>query len=206
MGPVRNRPHEVTLKGGDRVLVRPIRSDDGQRMLDAFDRLSPESRYRRFFSPTPSLNAEQLRFFTSVDHHRHEALVAVDPQGGEGLGVARFIRSADDPETAEVAVAVVDEWQGRGLGTELLHELAARAREEGVERFSASVLIGNEPMLELLRELGDAHVTEVGQGVLELVTELPPDGIPVELGHAVRAAARGDLEPDAGSLTRRYGR
>ena len=165
-------------------------------MLEAFERLGPESRYSRFFAPTPHLDADQLHFFTSVDHHRHEALVGVDPRTGEGLGVARFIRAEDDSLTAEVAVAVVDDWQGRGLGTELLHELAGRAREEGVERFSASVLTDNEPMLDLFRDLGDARVTGLDQGVFELVTELPADGVPEGFDHAVRAAARGDLQLD----------
>ena len=175
------------------MAVRPIRADDKQRMLDAFERLSPQSRYRRFFAATPTLQPEQLRYLTEIDHHAHEALVGIDPSTDAGLGVARFIRSPDDPAVAEVAVAVVDDWQGRGLGTALLQELAARAREEGVERFSAQVLAENKPMLEVLDALGHAKVVRRDHGVVELVMDLPPDGLPETLSHAVRSAARGDL-------------
>ena len=162
---------------GDEVLIRPIRPDDKARLLDAFERLSPESRYRRFLFPIRRLPAAQLRYLTEVDHHAHEALQGVDPLTDEGVGVARFVRSPGDPTVAEVAVTVVDDWQGRGLGTALLHDLAARAREEGIERFSGSVLAENEPMIELLRGLGDVRTTGCDHGVVELLIDLP-DGHP----------------------------
>ena len=165
---------ETTLRSGDRVLIRPIRPSDKNRLLEGFHRMSPESRYRRFFSPVNELGAGQLRYLTEVDHHTHEALAALDATGGEPLGVARFIRTKDDPRVAEVAVAVVDDWQGRGLGTELLRELAARAREEGVEHFSAFVLQQNRPMIELLEELGDVHVVSREAGWSSCSPTSPP--------------------------------
>ncbi len=185
------------LRSGHEVLVRPIGPDDKERLLDAFERSSPESRYRRFFSPTPRLSAAQLRYLTEVDHHEHEALQAVDLQTNEGLGVARFVRSPDDPTIAEVAVAVVDDWQGRGLASALLHDLAARARDEGIERFSASVLAENDPIMNLFRGFGDVHVTGHDHGVVELLIDLPDEGIPKTLRHAVRAAASGDIQHNA---------
>ena len=154
------------------MVVRPIRPDDKRRLANAFERSSPESRYRRFLSPTNTLQSSQLRYLTEIDHHRHEAIQAVDPHTDEGVGVARFIRSPEDPSVAEVAVAVVDDWQGRGLGTVLLHDLAARARDAGIERFSASVLAENKPMIEAFRRLGDVRVTGRGNGVVELLIEL----------------------------------
>lgn len=107
--------------------------------------------------------------------------------------MARFVRSPDDPTVAEVAVAVVDEWQGRGLATMLLHELASRAREEGIERFSASVLAENDPVMKLFREFGGAHVTGREKEIIEVLMDLPDEGIPDALGHTVRAAARGNV-------------
>jgi GNAT superfamily N-acetyltransferase len=98
---------------------------------------------------------------------------AVDPHTDDGVGVARFVRSPEDPSLAEVAVAVDDEWQGRGLGTVLLHDLAARAREEGIKRFSASMLAENEPMIGAFHKLGDVRVTGPDTGVVELLIELP---------------------------------
>jgi len=155
------------------VVVRPIGPDDKRRLSDAFERSSPESRYRRFLSPTNKLQSSQLRYLTEIDHHRHEGIQAVDPQTDDGVGVARFVRSPEDPSLAEVAVAVDDEWQGRGLGTVLLHDLAARAREEGIKRFSASVLAENKPMIAAFRKLGEVRVTGRDAGVVELLIELP---------------------------------
>lgn len=186
-------PAAVTLRSGDRVLIRPIRREDKAVLLDGFRRLTPQSRYRRFFSPMKELGPREVRYLTEVDHRAHEALVATDPSSGEGLGVARFIRSDSDPRSAEVAVAVVDGWQGRGLGSALLEALAARAREERVERFTASVLADNSPMLELLRGLGDTEVIDREGGVVELQIELRGGGVPAGLSQTVRAAASGKL-------------
>ena len=139
------------------------------------------------------LGPSELRYLTEVDHHAHEALVALDPATGAIAGVARFVRSEAEPHVAELAIAVVDDWQGRGLGTELLHELARRASEKGVRRFSASVLEGNRAMLSLLRDLGDVEVVDREYGVVELLMDLPAEGGGEALRHAVRAAASGDL-------------
>jgi RimJ/RimL family protein N-acetyltransferase len=155
--------------------------------------LGPESRYRRFFSPVHELGAGQVRYLTEVDHRTHEALIAIDPSSAQGLGVARFVRSGTDPRAAEVAVAVVDSWQGRGLGTALLEALAARAHEEGVERFTASVLADNPAMLGLLRNLGDTEVVDRAAGVVELEIELRGPRVPAGLSETVREAARGAL-------------
>ena len=138
------------LRDGQEILIRPIRPDDREELAEGMRRLSPESRYRRFFTPTSELSAAALSYLTEVDHHDHEALVALDPDSGHGVGVARFVRSADDPEVAEVAVAVADSWHNRGVATALLDRLTQRAREEGVRRFSAEVLAENRPMLELI--------------------------------------------------------
>ena len=97
-----------------------------------FERLTPASRYRRFLTPLDHLSDQQLEYLTDVDHHDHEAIAALTP-AGEGIGVARYVRWPEAPDSAEVAVAVVDDWQGRGLGSALLEELTDRAGEEGIE-------------------------------------------------------------------------
>ena len=122
--------------------------------------------------------------------------MAIDRDSGEGVGVARFIRSTTDPTAAEAAVAVVDNWQGRGLGTALLKALAARGREEGVERFTASVLAGNSPMLELVRRLSDTAVIDRAGTVAEVQVRLRRRGMPAALSQAMRLAAGGEVEVD----------
>jgi GNAT superfamily N-acetyltransferase len=164
-------------------------------LRDGIERLGPRSRYRRFFTAAPSLSSAQLRYLTEIDHHAHEALLAIDPQTRDGIGVARFVRSESEPAVAEVAVAVTDEWQHRGVGTLLLDELTARAREEGIQRFTALVLAENRAMLEMLRKRGDARVVGRERDVLELAMDLPPEGLPETLNVAMRAAARGELAP-----------
>ena len=148
------------LRDGSSVVVRPIEPEDRDLLRAGFERLSPESRYQRFLVPMAELSDEMLDYLAEVDHRDHEALVALDAETGEGVGVARFVRLAGRPRVAEAAVTVVDAWQGRGLGTLLLELLATRAREEGVAHFSALVLATNTDMLELLERLGPVRVVD----------------------------------------------
>ena len=108
----------VVLRDGSAVLIRQVRSTDAPLLADGFARLSAASRQMRFLGVKKQLSAAELRYLTDVDHHDHEALGALDQAGGHGVGIARYIRDADDPQAAEIAVTIVDEWQGRGLGTE----------------------------------------------------------------------------------------
>src|ERR1700758_3110348 len=100
----------------------------------------------RFLTPKKELSPAELRYFTDVDHHDHEALGALDHADGRGVGVARYVRDTEDPQAAEIAVTIIDDWQGRGLGTELLAQLSDRARQEGICRFTATGAYGNAAM------------------------------------------------------------
>lgn len=136
--------------------------------------LSDESRYQRFLAPVSRLSDAQISYFVDVDHHDHEALVAVDPGSGEGIAVARYIRLPEDPEVAEIAAVVLDSWQGVGLGTLLCRRLADRARDEGIRYMSALVLADNDAMLDMLGRLGPVVSREGASGAVELVVELAP--------------------------------
>ena len=193
--PTPPRRKTVTLRDGARVTLRPIAPEDKPVLAASFDRLSEESRYRRFLTPKTKLSTAELDYLVNVDHKDHEAIVAVDPSSGEGLGVARYVRSTDDAELAEVAVTVADDWQGRGLGRALLDRLTYRARREGVRRFSALVQGDNLASLGLLEGVGEAQRTWAGDEA-ELVIELPPKrGTGAKLAAALRAAAAGRLVP-----------
>src|SRR5664279_2996756 len=85
----------IGLRDGSRVRLRQGHSSDRQLLLRGFARLSPESRYRRFLAAMPELSEEMVRYLTEIDHHDHEAIVALDERTGEGIGVARYVR---DPE------------------------------------------------------------------------------------------------------------
>jgi GNAT superfamily N-acetyltransferase len=181
------------LRDGSPIEIRPIRPDDRQALADGIQLMSPESRYRRFFAPVERLSDAQLTYLTEVDHHDHEALVAMEPGSERGIGVARFVRSEGDPEVAEFAVAVADDWHARGVGTALIHRLADRAREEGVKRFSGTILEENRPMLDLVDSLGDVRVRDRAAGAIEIEVDLPEEGIGTALRETLRAAARGLL-------------
>jgi RimJ/RimL family protein N-acetyltransferase len=152
-GPGAQQPsgQQIVLRDGSRVLIRPVQSADAPLLADGFARLSATSRWMRFLTPKKELSPAELRFLTDLDHHDHEALGAVDDRDGRGVGVARYVRQADDPWGADVAVTIVDEWQGRGLGTELLARLSDRAREENIRRFTALVAAENVAVGGLLR-------------------------------------------------------
>jgi nucleotide-binding universal stress UspA family protein len=183
----------VKLRDGSQIAIRPIAPDDRDALADGLARLSPESRYRRFFAAVPRLSARDLDYLTRVDHHDHEALVALDADTGAGVGVARFVRTG--PERAEPAMVVADDWQGRGVATALLAALVARAREEGIERFVAPVLADNPEAVRVLQRLGTTVARPAGREV-ELEIELAPDADrTARLVRALRGFAAGSLTP-----------
>jgi GNAT superfamily N-acetyltransferase len=194
----------VVFDDGLELLLRPVRADDKRRIAQAFERLSPRTRYRRFFAPMVRLGEQDLRYLTEVDHHDHEAIAAVNPENGMIVAVARYVRS-DDPTEAEVAVVVGDPWQGRGVATALLQRLVGRAREEGIDHFVALVMSDNAEALELFRHLapGGSRTRRSASGHIELVMSLPePEQIGEStLGRALRAAA-GGLQINPWSIVR----
>ena len=156
------------------MLIRPVRSADTPLLADGFGRLSPESRWLRFMMAKKDLFPAELRHLTDIDHRDHEALGALDSEDGRGVGVARYIRHPRDPGTAEVAVTVVDDWQRRGLGTELLTQLTARACQEGIGRFTALVSADNAAVTGLLRTMrADLIHHELGTLTYELALACP---------------------------------
>jgi RimJ/RimL family protein N-acetyltransferase len=155
--------------------VRPIRAADKALLANGFERLSEQSVYRRFLSPLPELRPMDLVYLTEVDHHDHEALLAIDTQSGDAVGVARYVRSPEYLDRAEFAVTVLDDWHRRGVGTELLRRLVQRARAEDVKRFTALVHAENTEMLGLLEKLGGFRTTRTRSGVSEIEGDLAPN-------------------------------
>jgi GNAT superfamily N-acetyltransferase len=181
---------EVQLRDGATVIVRPIRASDRDLLLDGFERLSPQSRYRRFLAPMEDLPEPMLRYLTEVDHHDHEAIGAIDPVSGHGIGIARYVRLADRPDAAEAAVTVADDWQGRGLGTLLLGALADRARAEGILTFTGVVLAANQEMLEVLEPVARVRVVDREAGTIAVEADVPSDRD--ELRRILRAVQAGN--------------
>lgn len=154
---------DVVLKDGGGARIRPIKPDDSDLLRSFFERLGPESRYFRFFKIKKSLSDDEVEFFTSVDYDDRMAMVVV--LDGELIGVGRYDREGDDSEIAEVAFAVADEHQGRGVGTELLELLTAYARDHGIEKFTAYVLAENRQMMRVFRNSGYELTRTMDSGV-----------------------------------------
>jgi RimJ/RimL family protein N-acetyltransferase len=166
----------VELADGSSVLVAPLHVDDRGRFLSGLQQASAESLYKRFMTPVERFSESQLRYLLEIDHRDHEALLAVDEDGGEAVGVARFVRLPDHAEVAEAAVIVVDPWQGRGLGKALSRLLADRARELGVRKFEAMLLVENEAMMSLLESLGPVRTVSREGAAIAVEVELEDDG------------------------------
>ena len=152
------------------LMVRPIRATDKAALLDLFERLSARSRLRRFLAPKPGLSRRELAYLTEVDHRTHEALVAVAPDGSFA-GVGRYACEIGETTVADVAFAVADAWQGRGVGTGLARLVVERARANGIARLHATTLADNGPARKLLGRLGFA-VCGIADGVLEVDLDL----------------------------------
>ena len=164
---------EVELRDESWVGIRPIEGSDKDALLAGFNRLSDESRYKRFLTSMDTLTPSQLAYLTDVDHHDHEALVALDLAGGGLVGVGRYVR--EDGDRAEAAVTVADDWQGRGLGSALTRVLAGRAIEEGIARFTALLLAQNNEMFGLLEAVGEVEVRENQGETLQVEVPLSPE-------------------------------
>jgi GNAT superfamily N-acetyltransferase len=169
---------ELTLCDGSRVQVRPLERGDRAGLAAAIARLSPTTRHLRFAASKPRLTERELDFLVDVDHHGHEALLAVDPVTGEGVAVVRYVQVRGEPGVVEVAATVTDDWQGRGLGSALLARITERARSEGHSVLRASVLAENVRVIGMLRRAG--FTARPGAGVLrEYERPLAPSGGPV---------------------------
>jgi RimJ/RimL family protein N-acetyltransferase len=169
----------VRLPSGREVIIRPIRPADGDELEAAHDRLSPQTRYRRFHAAKPHLAPSETRYLVSVDGRDHAALVATPAEDPDRIAaVARYVRLREEPDTAEFAIVVGDDHQHDGLGLALMEELTRVATSAGIRRFRATVLAENRPMHRLIRRLPGRVVREEHQGLTdEIEVELVPAAV-----------------------------
>ena len=193
---VERHSRAVTLTDGTTIEVRPIAPGDRSLLLEGLERLSQESRWFRFHRPVSRLTDRELRYLTEIDYLDHFAWVAVtadDPR--TGIGVARYVRATGEPEVAEAAIVVADEWQGRGVGTILLELLALSASQHGIRVFRAFVAEANHRTRQMLARVGSPGSSVDGVSTYEL--EVPGVGSPIRdtpLYELLIGAASGDLE------------
>ena len=170
-------PRILELTDGTKVHVRPIVPQDEPLLIEAVASMSERTVYFRFFSPLKRLPDALAHRLAVVDYNDRFAIVATThrPGGKERIvGVARYDRAAGS-DVAETAVAVIDEFQRRGLGSALLAILGKVAREHGIKMFTLIVLPENQQMLGLLRKMGWIHQAKLTGGVYEISFDLPRD-------------------------------
>jgi GNAT superfamily N-acetyltransferase len=193
---VSRRTADVPVRDGTRVRLRPLLPEDKQTIVDGFHRLSAASRYRRFMTPMEELDDEMLRFLTELDFVNHFAWLAFlpDEPGDPGAGVSRYVRLEEEPAVAEAAVTVVDEYQGRGIGTLLLQALGAVALANGIRILRGYVLEENREMREVAEAVG-ARVVHDSPSLLRVEVDVAARADQIAgtpLGQAVQALARGE--------------
>jgi GNAT superfamily N-acetyltransferase len=170
---------EVWLHDGERIVLRPIIPEDKDLLREGFNRMSEESRYRRFMG-VKELSEKDLAYLTEIDYVDHFALVALSSEPGE--------------YSAEAAVTVIDEHHGRGIGTLLLAAIGAVALEKGIRRFVGYLLADNRPVIDVLKNLG-ARVDFDSAGMSRMNVDLPGQMEELKdtpLYAVLRAVARGE--------------
>ncbi len=170
-------PRILELTDGSKVHVRPIVPEDEPLLIEAVAAMSERTVYFRFFSPLKRLPDALAHRLAVVDYNDRFAIVATTHKhGGKEriVGVARYDRAAGS-DVAETAVAVIDEFQRRGLGSALLAILGKVARDHGIKTFTLIVLPENQQMLGLLRKMGWIHQAKLTGGVYEISFDLPGD-------------------------------
>ena len=165
--------HYTLPRTGEKIAFRYIRPDYKKQLAAALARLSPESQRKRFLAPKPLLTASELRYLTEIDGFDHVAVLAVPADDPDVIvGVGRFVRLRDLPDTAEVAIVVGDPFQGQGLGRQLGRRLADAARERGVERFTATLLGDNVAAHRLFHSISDRLEGRVEGGTRVLTADI----------------------------------
>jgi GNAT superfamily N-acetyltransferase len=164
------------LRDGREIEIRALRPADRDDMLAAVDRTSAQSLYRRFFGAKRHFSESEKAFFLNVDFVSHVALVAVAKEGSGSviIGGGRYI--VVRPGAAELPFAVVDEYQGQGIGAALLRHLALLARDAGIKELIAEVLPENLPMLKVFQNSGLDLQTKHRAGVVDVTLKVTNDG------------------------------
>ncbi|MBC9718396.1 GNAT family N-acetyltransferase [Streptomyces sp. TRM66268-LWL] len=188
---------DIVLRDGGTARIRPITTEDAERLVSFYEQVSDESKYYRFFAPYPRLSDKDVHRFTHHDYVDRVGLAVTI--GGEFIATVRYDRidengrpASGDADEAEVAFLVQDAHQGRGVASALLEHIAAVARERGIRRFAAEVLPNNNKMIKVFRDAGYTQKRSFEDGVVRLEFDLEPTeaSLAVQRAREQRAEAR----------------
>lgn len=161
-----------SLRNGRSIEVRALRPDDETQMLAALSRTSPQSLYRRFFGVKKSFSESEKAFFFNVDFIDHVALVATIEQSGrtEIVGGARYV--VVQPGIAEIAFTVIDDFQGKGVGSALMRHLILLARKASLKQLIADVLPENTAMINIFKKCGVPAAMTRAKGAVRVALDI----------------------------------
>lgn len=167
-----NYTADERLRDGRRVEIRALKPDDKADMLDAVSHIGAQSMRRRFFGAKRSFSEAEQAFYLNVDFVNHVALIAVADEGGRPtiVGGGRYV--VVQPGSAEVAFAVVDTFQGQGIGSTLLRHLIVIARDAGLKELIAEVLPENAAMLKVFEKSGLNTTTQRAAGAVHVKMQI----------------------------------
>lgn len=167
----------ITVKDNHHFIIRPIKSDDQKELQNALLKLSSQSKSQRFFAMKNSFSEDELKFLTNVDDYQHIAYVAIhvdaETEDLEGAGVIRAIRDQKFSDRAEIAMTIIDKYQGLGLGGRLLELLSLRAEEKDIHAFTGSLQRTNTAMLRLLTKFSELNTSSDHGSIINFVAKLP---------------------------------
>ncbi|MCP3818552.1 GNAT family N-acetyltransferase [Streptomyces sp. A3M-1-3] len=188
---------DVVLRDGGTARIRPITTEDAERLVSFYEQVSDQSKYYRFFAPYPRLSDRDVHRFTHHDYVDRVGLAAT--VGGEFIATVRFDRinaegrpASAPADEAEVAFLVQDAHQGRGVASALLEHIGAVARERGIRRFAAEVLPANTKMIKVFTDAGYTQKRSFEDGSVHLTFDLEPTdrSVAVQRAREQRAEAR----------------
>lgn len=182
------------LDGGERIRMRLLRPEDADRVAKGFSSLSPESRYLRCLRAVKDLSPGELHYMTDCDGIDHFAIAVLllddDDQETDSVGIARFVRCMDDPEAAEIAITVLDDFQGRGIGGLLMRRLLSAMGERGYRSARGIMHPDNTAMTKLVAKGGIDVKRENEDGLVRFAIPVPstlpwPMHLPKDAGRAL---------------------
>lgn len=165
--------HE-TARGGEHVLIRPVRPEDTALYPDFLADVSAEDLRLRFFARVAELSADEVDWIGHLNHQHGMAFIALDEDTGRMLGLVR-LKDELDEETAEFAILVRSRLKGHGLGWLLMQRVIEYAKEKGLRRVYGDVLAENTAMLQMCAELG-FYEEDLGSGMRRVVRDLESAG------------------------------
>lgn len=165
----------IKAKNGQEFLIRPIQKEDKQRLIDGLTQMSQESIHHRFLGFKKGFTEKELKHLTEVDGHNHFAIAIGTinkDKSLDGVGIGRYHIDDNDPSVAEVAITIIDGYQGNGLGTIVMKKLISVALTNGITTFEGILESTNDGMLALIKKLDGFKVVSTEDGVLKMVGDL----------------------------------